>query len=92
MTNEQKIAQLEEMAFDAAYGDHDADAALLRECAAMMRERSTVERDAKGGAIKDGLHRWAGPVLNGFVSLVTKEGRTLHCDWHPTLEAARGVK
>ena len=52
MTNEQKIAQLEEMAFDAAYGDHDADAALLRECAAMMREDLTrlaaaeAERDA----------------------------------------------
>lgn len=63
-------------------------AALFRECAAMMRERQTVDRDAEGGAAKNGWHLWAGPVLSGFISLVTKDGRTLHCDWHPTLEAA----
>ena len=91
MTNEQKIARLEEMAYDAAYRDHYADAALLRECAAMMRKREAVERDAKGNATRNGLHRWTGPVLNGFVSLVAKDGRTLHLDWHPTLEAAQAA-
>lgn len=91
MTNEEKIARLEEMAFDAAYRDHDADAALLREAAAMIRARSTVEWHAEGGATKNGLYLWAGPVVNGFASLVQRGRRRLHLDWHPTLEAARSA-
>jgi hypothetical protein len=91
ITNEQKADRLEEMAFDAGYRDQESDAALLRECAAMMRARSTVEWHAEGGATKNGLYLWAGPVLNGFVCLVLKEEKRLHLDWHPTLEAARSA-
>jgi ribosomal protein S18 acetylase RimI-like enzyme len=43
MTNEQKADRLEEMAFDSGYRDQESDAALLRECAAMMRERGKVQ-------------------------------------------------
>lgn len=66
-------------------------AALFRECAAMMREGEAVQWDAEGGATKNGLHLFAGPVLSGFTSLVTKQGQTLYMDWHPTLEAARAA-
>ena len=103
MTNAEKAARLEEMAvsqdrlsvvlFPADSRKALADAALLRECAAMMRERgvSEVQWDKEGGATKNGLYLWVGPVRNGFVALVTKGGRTLHCDWHPTPEAARAA-
>lgn len=90
MTNEQKARRLDDIATHyIQIGQKDA--VLLRECAAMMRKRQAVERDAEGGATEYGLHRWAGPVLNGFISLVTKDGRTLYYDWHPTLEAARAA-
>lgn len=71
----------------------DADAALLRECAGMMRERgvSEVQWDTEGGATKNGLYLWAGPVLNGFVCLVLKQQKRLHMDWHPTLKAAQAA-
>ena len=93
MINEQKADRLEEMAFDAGYRDQESDAALLRECAAMMRERevSEVQWDTEGGAAKNGLYLWAGPVLNGFVCLVFKQQKRLYLDWHPTLEAARSA-
>lgn len=91
MTNEQKIARLEDMAFDATCRDQGTDAALLRECAAMMRERGTVQWHAEGGAVKNGLYLWAGPVVHGFASVVQRGRRRLHLDWHPTLEAARSA-
>ena len=50
-----------------------------------------IEELAESGATKNGLYLWTGPVLNGFVSLVAKDGRTLHLDWHPTLEAAQAA-
>jgi len=67
----------------------DADAAILREAAAVMRERGTVQWDTEGGAAKNGLYLWAGPVRNGFASLVLKGKKRLHMDWHPTLKAAQ---
>jgi hypothetical protein len=88
MTNEQKAARLEEIA-DWYIRPSEADAALLRECAAIMRARSTVEWHAEGGATKNGLYLWAGPVVNGFASLVQRGRRRLYLDWHPSLEAAR---
>lgn len=68
-----------------------ADAALLRECAAMMRERGAVRWDTEGGATKDGLYLWAGAVCNGFASMVLKGTRRLYMDWHPNLEAAQAA-
>lgn len=60
--------------------------------AKMLREPSTVDWDAEGGATKNGLHLFAGPVLSGgFISLVTKQGQTLYMEWHPTLEAAQAA-
>ena len=107
MTNEQKAAILddeamwkEKIAHIAAQGEDNgmdrsedlmARAALLRECAAMMRERSTVVWHEEGGATKNGLYLWAGPVVNGFASLVQRGRRRLHLDWHPTLEAAQAA-
>lgn len=92
MTNEQKAARLDEIATHyIQIGQKDAT--LLRECAAMMRERgaSEVQWHAEGGATKNGLYLWAGPVVNGFASLVQRGRRRLHLDWHPTLEAARSA-
>ena len=101
MTNEQKAARLEEMAvnqdrlsvvlFPADSRKALTDAALLREAAAMMRERGTVQWHAEGGAVKNGLYLWAGPVVHGFASVVQRGRRRLHLDWHPTLEAARSA-
>ncbi len=59
------------------------------EQAEMLREPSTVDWDAEGGATKNGLHLFAGPVFSGFISLVTKQGQTLYMEWYPTLQAAR---
>ena len=55
------------------------------------RSRSTVEWHAEGGATKNGLYLWAGPVVNGFASLVQRGRRRLYLDWHPSLEAARSA-
>lgn len=55
------------------------------------RARSTVEWHAEGGATKNGLYLWAGPVVNGFASLVQRGRRRLYLDWHPSLEAARSA-
>ena len=90
MTNEQKAQRLEEIAACPLCME-SADAALLRECAALIRSRSTVEWHAEGGATKNGLYLWAGPVVNGFASLVQRGRRRLHLDWHPTLEAAQAA-
>jgi hypothetical protein len=103
MTNKQKAKRLEEMAvsqdrlsvvlFPADSRKALTDAALLRECAAMMREwgESEVQWDAVGGAAKNGLYLWAGPCVNGFASLVQRGRRRLYLDWHPTLEAAQAA-
>lgn len=90
MTNEQKAQRLEEIAACPLCME-SADGKLLREAAAMIRARSTVEWHAEGGATKNGLYLWAGPVVNGFASVVQRGRRRLHLDWHPTLEAARSA-
>ena len=95
MTNEEKTERLEEIADNCeGYGSYEqrqSDPALLLECAAMMRERGTVEWNTGGGATKNGLYLWAGPVCNGFASMVTKGKRPLYLDWHPTLQAAQAA-
>ena len=88
MTNEQKAARLEEIATHYIQIGMK-DAALLRECAEMMRERGTVEWDTEGGATKNGLHMWAIPAVSGFYLEVIKGHKRLHASWHPTLESAR---
>lgn len=90
MTNEQKAQRLDEIAACPLCME-SGDGKLLREAAAMMRERSTVEWHEEGGAIKNGLYLWAGPVVNGFASLVQRGRRRLYLDWHPSLEAARSA-
>ena len=92
MTNEQKAQRLEEIAACPLCME-STDGKLLREAAAMMRERgvSGVQWGTEGGAIKNGLYLWAGEVANGFASLVQRGRRRLHLDWHPTLEAARSA-
>lgn len=87
MTNERKAVMLECIALGCLEGV----AALLRECAAMMRERWTVEWDTEGGATKNGLYLWAGAVCNGFAWMVLKGTRRLYMDWHPNLEAAQAA-
>ena len=90
MTNQEKAQRLEEIA-DLYFRIGYKDVALLRECAAMMRERGTVEWDTEGGATKNGFYLFAGAVCNGFVSMVLKGTRRLYMDWHPNLEAAQAA-
>ena len=81
MTNEEKADRLEEMAFDAGYRDHEIDAALLREAAAMMRERGTVQWMKVAGSNTQQTTCYRGWILE------VDEGEVL---WSWSADSAKG--
>lgn len=95
MTNEQKAARLEEIAeWYIRIGDRDA--ALLRECAGMMRERGTVEwmKVAGSDSRQMSLYRgWLLEVGQGDQewNWLAESGKGGDGDEAPTLEAAQAA-
>jgi hypothetical protein len=86
------LETIEQVLSDDAQPALDWLAQREREAAAMMRSRPAVEWHTEGGAFKNGLYLWAGPVVSGgFFSLVLKGKERLYMNWHPTLEAAQAA-